>query len=597
MEISSILRETIEEQDERKKESKSVDLAPNAMIANRRLTTAVLKKYLESNPKRKVITQQIKVLREKIKYYKRQGDNESLQKCENVLSELTGKLKKFDRAVIGRNKEEIDEYNNLVINDPEIKSIKKEIKELKKALKDNNIKSLLSKVRTLRSELKYKFTSIEEYKRFDFTLDIDEIGIPEAEQSLNVQYIHVMNKLAELTGYPEESLHNLSIRKIEDLLDEEKEANEGEMDVINSRILELNAQLETRKRAITGSNDLSSLLFDERTEHPEIEQDVHYTKSKNIIASSYVKYVENQAYRICTKLNMMHEFQEAISIGYEALAKSINNWEKAQRQSNVPISFEIFLAKSVPLFIERGLLDVTGNGIISGSSRADMYSRENTYIKKRMYELKVELGEDVPDEYLRSIIRDELGDRFNQGSVTKESDFISIVGGDTADSDAGDIWANALSDDPNLNASTEAESRETYEQLYDSLRKLFTLLRKRINPKTGEQQVTNQKFFDAEDQLLFLMFYGLKLKQLPDGTERMYTQKEMADELVEWNKKRGINKTMSQSAVSTKIAVLQNKIQEALKQNPTLRTGLRNIYEHYIHHSASMEKISMEDED
>ena len=593
MKISDTYAAAVAEQDEKKSRSTSVDLAGNAATANRRLTTFVLKKYLASNPERNTLKQQITVLRAKIKTYKSQGNHEAQEQCEVILLELTQKVKDFDRAVIGRNKEDIEKYNTAINNDPEIKSLKKEIKAVRDEMKENDVKSLLSQMRTLRRELKFKLTP-EEYEDFDFVVDLDVEYNP---NSLTNQYIAVMVKLSEITGYSPTELHSMPANRVKSIIEENAENNEIESETLNLRLMELNGMLEARKRVITGSNDLTAILMADKKSHPEVSEQEHYRKSKNIIASSYVKYVENAAYRICSKLNLLHEFAEAISIGYEALAKAINNWEKAQRETEVPISFEVFLNKSISMYIERGLLDVTGNGTISGSLRADKYSRENAYIRKRMSELRAELGDTLPDDYLMSIIRNELGDTYSQGSVTTESDFVSIVGGDSADSDSNDIWSNIVADSNSDDASDILQSKEYYNQLFEALKKLFTVKKKVINKRTGKQEVTTDKIFKPEDQLLFTLAYGLKMKQLPDGTERMYTQKEMAEELMKYNESKGIHKTMSQSAVSTALGALKEKVALALDQNPGLKQQLRLIYDHYKLHSNTMEMIAYEEEE
>ena len=196
-----------------------------------------------------------------------------------------------------------------------------------------------------------------------------------------------------------------------------------------------------------------------------------------------------------------------------------------------------------------------------------------------------------------SIIRNELGDTYSQGSVTTESDFVSIVGGDSADSDSNDIWSNIVADSNSDDASDILQSKEYYNQLFEALKKLFTVKKKVINKKTGRQEVTTDKIFKPEDQLLFTLAYGLKMKQLPDGTERMYTQKEMAEELMKYNQSKGIHKTMSQSAVSTALGALKEKVALALDQNPGLKQQLRLIYDHYKLHSNTMEMIAYEEEE
>ena len=593
MNLSDKLEAALAEQEERKSRSTSVDLAGNATTANRRLTSFILKKYLASNPERNTLVQQITVLKAKIKAYRGQGNNEAQEQCEVVLLELTQKVKDFDRAVVGRNKEDIEKYHAIINSDPEIKSIKEEIKAIRNEMKENDVKSLLSQMRNFRRDLQRKLTP-EDYEDFDFVVDLDGDYNP---NSLNNQYITVMTKLSEITGYSTYELHSMSANRIKTIIEENAENNEAEAETLNIRLLELNGMLDARKRAITGSNDLTAILMKDKQNHPNVSEQEHYSKSKNIIASSYVKYVENAAYRICNKLNLLHELPEAISIGYEALAKAIDKWEKAQRETNVPISFEVFLNKSISMFIERGLLDVTGNGTISGSLRADKYSRENAYIKKRMIELKAEFNDSLPDDYLMSIIRSELGDIYNQGSVTTESDFVSIVGGDSAESDSSDIWSNITADSNSDDAADVMESRQYYNNLFDGLKKLFTLKLKKFNKHTGRQEIIDKKIFTEEDQLLFTLAYGIKMKQLPDGTERKYTQKEMAEEIIKYRKSKGLGSTMSQSAISTALKSLSDKIKLAFDQNPGLKRQLQAILDHYALHSNTMEMIAYEDEE
>ena len=174
---------------------------------------------------------------------------------------------------------------------------------------------------------------------------------------------------------------------------------------------------------------------------------------------------------------------------------------------------------------------------------------------------------------------------------------MSIVGGDSAEGDSSDIWSNITVDSNSDDAADVMESRQHYNNLFDGLKKLFTLKLKKFNKNTGRQEIIDKKIFSEEDQLLFTLAYGIKMKQLPDGTERKYNQKEMAEEIMKYRKSKGLGSTMSQSAISTALKSLSDKIKLALDQNPGLKRQLQAILDHYTLHSNTMEMIAYEDEE
>lgn len=577
-----------------------VELAGSAVNMTRNSAKSIINYYTKSHPTYKSIQQQLEVLRTKIKEYKKAGETAYYQQCLETYNQLQENAKLFKSVMKGKTSAEIIEDRNTIANDSVIKQFTKELKALKEEAKKYDIGSLVSRLRKVRTHLDWKSADMSEIELEDDVIDLDDVIAQDSDEDVSnkkvaktteYEYRELLKHISELTGVTAKSLADMNTNKIKNLLIETRTDEDEILEGINNEIIEKEVEINKRRREITNGNDVTDLI------HESFDNEADdYRKAKELLAATHIKYVEATAYKICMKLNLMEEYEEAVAIGYEGLAKAINEWEVLQRNSSVPVSFEPLLRKKVGHNIERGLLDATGNGTMSGSTRADKYSKYHDYKTKRIKELRAEYGEHITDDILEDIISMETEGKFDDERVLKERDMVGMIGGSDDDYNSSDIWSNVLNDRES-DASEIMEAQENYQTLIESLTKLFKLFKKETDKKTGLERVTSTRFFDADDYLLFTMKYGLRKKQMPDGTEKMFTQTEMAEMLMNQWKERGISKTISQAGINVRLKNLEEKIQLALEQYPEIKEALQYIFNYWRLNRDMMISVSDSDDE
>lgn len=584
----------------KKSDDDKVKLAANSIMALNTSANNALKSYISKSPKYIVINQQLTVLKEKAIEYKKGGNIEAFEYCMQQVKELLNTKKKFENIAREKTKVQIDEQNENIKNSEVLKELKAERIELESEYSNLNPLSIVTKIQNLRKRLKFKEDVFDEYiddsneNEDDNVIDIDSEDIDSIidneikEKTLKDTYWELCERIEELTGVDAIQINTMSPNKINNLLKEsltEKDWN---------RIDELKSSLQINKmessseiKRLKGYNDVTDIIFDIFDFQSDNEQISQYTEahSKNMLAASNVPYVEKIAYNVCSKLNMLHYFSDAVSYGLVGLSLAINKWYSIQKLKDRALSFEGFAHMYIINTMRRGLYQLSSGGMISASVWAT-----NEHYKNKNYEFWVNNNKelkDLPKQMIEDLIS---GTETETGPNTMtESAFKSMVGGE--DGDDADIWANAIADKGDTNSY--AENKMEYENLVKSLKALFNMFDYKIDNKTGIKEITNKKIFNKYDYRLFLLEFGLMTKFDPEtGKERPYTQPEIAEELRLYYAADGVKKTFSQPAISDRRKKLLEKIKRIMDENPSIKQGFEYLMYYMAANRNDMKVIS-----
>lgn len=584
----------------KKSDDDKVKLAANSIMALNTSVNNALKSYISKSPKYIVINQQLTVLKEKAIEYKKGGNIEAFEYCMQQVKELLNTKKKFENIAREKTKVQIDEQNENIKNSEVLKELKAERIELESEYSNLNPLSIVTKIQNLRKRLKFKEDVFDEYiddsneNEDDNVIDIDSEDIDSIidneikEKTLKDTYWELCERIEELTGVDAIQINTMSPNKINNLLKEsltEKDWN---------RIDELKSSLQINKmessseiKRLKGYNDVTDIIFDIFDFQSDNEQISQYTEahSKNMLAASNVPYVEKIAYNVCSKLNMLHYFSDAVSYGLVGLSLAINKWYSIQKLKDRALSFEGFAHMYIINTMRRGLYQLSSGGMISASVWAT-----NEHYKNKNYEFWVNNNKelkDLPKQMIEDLIS---GTETETGPNTMtESAFKSMVGGE--DGDDADIWANAIADKGDTNSY--AENKMEYENLVKSLKALFNMFDYKIDNKTGIKEITNKKIFNKYDYRLFLLEFGLMTKFDPEtGKERPYTQPEIAEELRLYYAADGVKKTFSQPAISDRRKKLLEKIKRIMDENPSIKQGFEYLMYYMTANRNDMKVIS-----
>ena len=584
----------------KKSDDDKVKLAANSIMALNTSANNTLKSYISKSPKYIVINQQLTVLKEKAIEYKKGGNIEAFEYCMQQVKELLNTKKKFENIAREKTKVQIDEQNENIKNSEVLKELKAERIELESEYSNLNPLSIVTKIQNLRKRLKFKEDVFDEYiddsneNEDDNVIDIDSEDIDSIidneikEKTLKDTYWELCERIEELTGVDAIQINTMSPNKINNLLKEsltEKDWN---------RIDELKSSLQINKmessseiKRLKGYNDVTDIIFDIFDFQSDNEQISQYTEahSKNMLAASNVPYVEKIAYNVCSKLNMLHYFSDAVSYGLVGLSLAINKWYSIQKLKDRALSFEGFAHMYIINTMRRGLYQLSSGGMISASVWAT-----NEHYKNKNYEFWVNNNKelkDLPKQMIEDLIS---GTETETGPNTMtESAFKSMVGGE--DGDDADIWANAIADKGDTNSY--AENKMEYENLVKSLKALFNMFDYKIDNKTGIKEITNKKIFNKYDYRLFLLEFGLMTKFDPEtGKERPYTQPEIAEELRLYYAADGVKKTFSQPAISDRRKKLLEKIKRIMDENPSIKQGFEYLMYYMAANRNDMKVIS-----
>lgn len=575
-------------------------LAANSIMALNTSANNALKTYISKSPKYIVIKQQLIVLKEKAIEYKNGGNIEAFEYCMQQVKELIDTKKKFENIAKEKTKVQIDEQNENIKNSEVLKDLKVERIELEAEYSNLNPLSIVTKIQNLRKRLKFKEDVFDEYiddsndNEDDNVIDIDSEDIDSIidnevkNKTLKDTYWELCDRIEELTGIDAVQINTMSPNKILNLLKE----NLTEEDY--NRIDELKSSLQINKmessseiKRLKGYNDITDIIFDIFDFQSGNEEISQYTEShsKNMLAASNVPYVEKIAYNVCSKLNMLHYFPDAVSYGLVGLSLAINKWYSIQKLKDRALSFEGFAHMYIINTMRRGLYQLSSGGMISASVWAT-----NEHYKNKNYEFWVNNNKelkDLPKQMIEDLIS---GTESETGPNTMtESAFKSMVGGE--DGDDADIWANAIADKGDANSY--AENKMEYENLVKSLKSLFNMFDYKIDNQTGIKKITDKKIFNKYDYRLFLLEFGLMTKFDPEtGKDRPYTQPEIAEELRLYYAADGIKKTFTQPAISDRRKKLLEKIKRIMDENPSIKQGFEYLMYYMSANRNDMKVIS-----
>ncbi len=582
-------------------------LSPNAYSATIKSSRDNVKRFLNKFTNLKSIKHQISVLTKAIDTYKKSSlpnKKELVEQTKEMLANLRGEERKYNKILGDRTKEEIQEFTERRKKSTVLADLEQKRKVLAEDKKLLNPSSIVKHLKDIESFGSTRDNAIDLTDDFEDDIDLEDYADDEeidlAEEPTNLEDVEAsaddsvmdgINKtkkkkvakptvaskklsdmtkselydhISNLTGYTVYQLQEMSMNQIRNLLkegiDEELvQKVDMELEVVNKSYT-----IETAK--ISNSLDMAALVVENLEINDENEAYI-----KNIMVSAYTNKVKNIAVNICMKSNKMQYINDAVSIAFVTLTQTVNRWYDIQKKSEVPISFETLYYRAVSNTVRRELYSYSTGGMYSGSTAAtnkSLYNKEYALLKASYLQENPE-DEDLPEEVLEAMIvaaNPNLRKMLN--TVSTASDYEAVVAG--AGEESADVWANAMSDSGMRADIVIGELDEIKRGL------IFLFNQFEVTNKNASK---SSKPFDRVDKLIFMLRMGFITEKDENGNviKTYKTQEDIAEYINEWRKLNGISQTIGQSALSTRIKKFNEICAQFIEKYPELAKAFASL--------------------
>ena len=612
--------ETFEEKMQKVKASETKNISG-------RLTTDVnnfLNYKLTKLPQYKTLTDQIELLKKELQTYKTCGDEAKLNECTNLIEVLI--LNRKELKDVFKNKTKLSpkdeaEVRRLFAEDEELNGWELERKTLDKSKNMHSPAWLVQQLKEFREQIEIRkhvigdsdysvfedvpqvmdldsYLSTEEELSELETLNIDNEDDSEADEKelmkndkLKQEYSNFCGYIGDLIGLTAKEVSESSLNKIKLLL---VEFTQAEFELIKEKLNKLKFDINQKKAELRGETTITDILFDVFDFEENDGQE-----PKEILIAANLNLVKAVAYNTCSRLNQLHNMDDAISYGLIGLTVAANKWLKTQKLIDSPLSFKGFATIEIVNIMQRGLYELTNNGA-SGSSLATIATRN-----KARYEKFVKYNDEFDGLDKSKLIENlaEVSEVYSYGAplnIVTASDYSATVGGEDG-GDSSDIFANATGDKSLSNDAELFEAKDAYNKLLGGIKELFGLFKTKSSNKEGfvVKEITEQKLFDKYDFKIFKLVFGFEvpdelelknLKSLKGGNTKIQWTF-IANELTKFAKSEGdINprtgefKTFTPPAIHNeskkdgRYDVMMKKIKMACDENKNIRAAFEYIY-------------------
>lgn len=589
-----------------------------------RLTTDVnnfLNYKLTQLPQYKTLTDQIELLKKELTNYKKCGDQTKVDECTGLLEALTGSRKELKDVFKNRTKltsKDESEVRRLYATDEDLVLWTEQRKTLEKSKNMHSPAWLTQQMKEFREQIEirkhvtgdssYKvFEDIPEVEDLDSYLtkdEVEEIEMMNLENEddadniesmrndvLKQEYSDFCGYIGDLIGYTALEVSEMKINNIRKLLVENVYE---EFKQINSDLDKLKFDINQRKASLRGETTITDILFDVFDFQENDGQE-----PKEILIAANLNLVKAIAYNTCSRLNQLHNMDDAVSYGLIGLTVAANKWLETQKLIDSPLSFKGFATIEIVNIMQRGLYELSNNGV-SGSSAATMATRSKARMEK-FVKYNSEFDGLDKSKLLEALA--ETGEIYSYGAplnIVSASDYSATVGGEDGAGDS-DIFANATGDKSMSNDSELFEAKEAYDKLLLGIKELFGLFKIKTSNKDGFviKEVSEQKLFDKYDFKIFKLVFGF---EVPEDLEAQNLRKMkgsnskvqwtyIANELTKFarsegdiNPRTGDYKTFTAPAIHNeskkdgRYDVMMKKIKMACDENANIRAAFEYIY-------------------
>lgn len=535
--------------------------------------------YLKKIPTYSSLDSQAKLLQLEMNNYKRNNEIEKYDACVVILKTIQEKTSEIKNVFIPSQGEKLriknQENYEKIKSSPLIKDLIQKEKEIKANLTKNSTNKIVDKLTQIRKMMKITESN-------DEIIDFDEYDF-ETNTKIYDDYEEILTNISDITGYLVDELKEMPISSIKASIAENIDNTE-----LNNDLKAIRAQIQDEKDKIGGVLTLTNIvnkLYDIKGSEKD------EAKVKEILASTHIGMVKSFAYNACSKSGKLDQMQysDCVSAGLLALTGAINGWIEMQKVFPTSLSFKGWARIAVQNAIKREILLFQSGGRLSGSSMADIMSKENkklsTFLEyhpqykefDREIVLDIVLGLETEEINKNSKKKKKVLSTRDTKAIVSQSDIVNS--GEDAD-EGNDIWSTVTKD--TVTDMTEAKSE--YTELINSISELL-------------------KNMNKYDRRLFMMYYGFEKnpeKSNVDGktVTNNYKQTEMAQELYNMYLANGItpakaaNGTFSQPAISYRINKIGEDIANTLKERPELKKGFEFLMTYWLQNSDMLETMS-----
>lgn len=527
--------------------------------------------YLNSSPGFKTIETQIRLLNMEAKQYSRVNP-ELHSKCIKMISELTKQRKDFMKVLSKPTGG--TELGDKIRNSGKLKEMKAKRDALEKEFRFTNPSSVLFLVREYRGVLGLSALVDEDTENFiDLDSDDDDDMLKQLEKASETTNVraaydrlmaHIYDNLIDKKYHDVMSIsqfYTMNTSKIGQLLRENVDV--VKIDKLKLDIETVKFEASNEMSTLSGKHDITNVMY-EIFDYNTVREE----EPKEMLAANHIELVNKIAYDICSRQNLIQYVNDASGYGFLGLSLALDKWYKIQKTKDNPVSFQGFANVYISNEIRKGLYEIARTGgTISRNAMADMVHKQQKSIKIFM-NANPELR-DLPVDLMNDI-SDNIHEVKPIPSVKTESEYT----GDDGEYDS-DVWNNIH----RVNDNELIEARVEYEEYLKSLKDLFNLFKTRVNPNSGEREVTNMKIFDKYDYKLFKLMTGIEFKVISvdgDSKKFAYNNREIGEILTRYYHENGEKgrKLIDGDQVWDMIQRLSKKMKAAVDQYPGIKAGL-----------------------
>jgi len=561
-------------QDLKPYKARNLNNLPTVNLALNKNAEKKLDYIIKKTPQYKLIHQQIEKLQQEKAVYKLTKSDDFVLKCDEMIADLLNKKEEFikifkNEKTPGEKKELQDKIGSSDL----LKELKKKRKALELEYRDTNPNSLFKRIMEFRTEVDAKETL--KNTDYDNPINLDSIydeNYLESEDDnevddLDKEYLRICALAAD---YCDTSVNEILQMPKAELLKQLKEYC-PDTEEIKKNIDLVKVEASTEMKRLKGGNDITDIMWE------IFDFDKEEAGPKELMTIANIKYVSAIAFSICKSANKLRYLDDCVSEGLFELQVAIKKWYDLQKLANTAVSFEGFAQAYIANAIKKQLFEFGGyGGTINKNSLATKHHK-----REKSIEMWIKINPDfakIPRELLESVL-DGLIEPMPR-LVTSESDYVAIVGGEQEDN--SDIFANSVGAE-NPHEDSFMDSQFEYEAIIKGIRDLFGLFQTETDKVTGEKVLTNKRIFNESDYRLFLLNYEFEFKLAGKGADLSFVQEEMAEIIEKYEHSTGqlpMNKTLSQSSISTRLKVILNKLKGIMNDNPSIKKG----FEYFLYY-------------
>ena len=520
---------------------------------------SILTFYLGKLPSISIVEDQINEVNNEADKYQAAGDVDNYEKSLIIISHLKDKLAEIRENVKqdSFNRKRHEDKTKAMYSDPEFIQMDADLKQAQAELNEISPSLVAKKLDQFRQTMRVSEALVNKINGIEYTegdvLSIDDVmdnEVPvnpahENLERLEADYDEYCMFIASKLDVTVDEVYNMTSSQV---LTRFREEYKDELADLKSTIADKKLAIAKFKQSSKVNQhegtDIVSLI-NEMYEFDDMDEK-ETAIAKNIMASAYYDYASTIAYNVCTRLNMLHEIDEARCGAYMELSEEIEKWFNQRQIVGGLISFGDAMGARIRKGAERSLLRLKSS-TASGSTLANINHYDNLAINNFIKynpdfkDLSKELILDIiATEESRVLKSDDLDDKkvtgvtgylVNRvGREASETDLNATIGGEQDDVDYWSLHDNSSNE---LSAEDREEAKINMVSLAECIKKLLSYFKvsEKYDREGNQSLVENEdiQMFDEIDKIIFFAFFGFEFNMIQGDNNDSKSEYVMSD--------------------------------------------------------------------